>query len=790
MPNSVNFLIAIKQQGAQAAIAEMQPLISTLEQLGQVNVKITPGTNQLANSQRNLGTALAGLTSRALLTIPVWMALREVFMGGIRATEDSIKSIIDMDTALKHLEMQLVGTKNAAQILSQVKVNSQALAIQTGEAPATLIDVFNQLVTVGFSVQDAFKGMDTAAKGALVTNEDSKDITNTLVNVYKELGSSITAVHSPAEKLNYILDTMTVLMQKNHIGIKDFEAGLKTFAGQAAVSNLTIDQTLSLLAAEANVSQTGQFAGRGLSGIFRQITNQRAGVEELLGKSTSGQSDWETFQQVLTKIQSIKPTDTAGVEAITKIFSLRGGGQALRALAEDAGHLTDNLKLLYSLSPDERQAVFTGRLTVALAMIQHQADITKQTVELLGRTFIESAAGTDDFATALTHINKALLDMKPAAEGAGSVIHGLVSIIQASGISGLLSGFNSGNINNLNTGNPAAPGQSDSKNPLKNFFRSVSPSNIFTALGLWNESFTDKANLANGEDVETGANIRLMIEKQRKAAGLAPLAGYAKTTQIDQNTPDLVQASKGNTDEKLKQVQMEEQLKSLGYDKIQTLQYELELLKQQHNYGDGTKQQLEDQLTLAKQINNEKKSRNEFDSDDTKLFEIARKYGHDVAKDIGGVIQDSSKYNTLTDQEKGIFAKQFSSYDTSRQARNYFGRNQYGQVGEGSDIPINNIALRNQGSDAITSLLRGLNGTSVTRYADANYYNAGGGVGISTGKPVTITLNNNFTVHGSSKEENAEYIIKQLKTFGSAVAKAVTYGMYGNNYDDSKVQGN
>lgn len=554
-----NFIINIRQQGAQQAIQQMQPLIGTLQQLGNVTVNIKPGVDNLNKSTGGLGAALAGLTSRALLTIPVWMTLRETFMAGIRTFEDSVKSIVDIDTAMKHLEMQLVGTKNAAQVLANVKIQAQNLAISTGESPASLIDVFNQLVTVGFDVQDAFKGMQTAAKGALVTNTDSKDITNVLVNVYKELGSSITAVHSPADKLNYILTTMTVLMQKNHLGIKDFEASLKTFAGQAAASNLTLDQTMSLIAASANVSQTGQLAGRGLTGIFRQITLQKPGVEEFLGKSTGGQSDWQTFLDVLNKFQNIKVSDSSGLEAISKIFSLRGGGQALRALAEDAGHLTDNLKLLYSLTPDERQAVFAGRLTIALAMIQHQSEITKQTVELLGRTFIEGLTGTNDFASALKNLNQSLLALVPTAKTVGDTLN--ATIVKPLQVLGLIADLASNNL---------------AQNRIKQNMQQLADRNKDT--GGWIGSYGVMPSSSNTP---------------------GPSQSVAETAKQETSS------QKVTLDVKKQIALIDKQMESLGYTRLETLKSEITLLEQQHNYGEGLKEIDALRVEYAKEYANE-----------------------------------------------------------------------------------------------------------------------------------------------------------------------------------------
>ncbi len=576
--NNTNFLITFITQGAQAAVTSAQQVGSALNSVVIPADRVSSSMKQLSGSNTTLAGAMAKVGERALITIPVWLALRAAFIGTIKAFDDSVKSIVEMDTALKHLEMQLVGTKNAADTVAQVKIQAQNLAIQTGESPAELINVFNQLYTVGFKVQDAFAGMKTAAQGALAENTNAKDVANVLINTYKELGSTITAVHSPADKLNFIMSTMAVLMNKNNLTVKDFEDSLKTFAGQAKQSNLTIDETLSLIAAEANVSQTGTFAGRGMTGIFRQITNQRAGVEDLLGKSTSGQSDWQTFLDVINKIQSIKPNDTQGIEAVSKIFSLRGGGQAIRALAEDAQHLKDNLQLLYSLTPDERQAVFAERLSLALAQIVHQADITKQIMENLGRTFITAAAGTDDFAGGLKKLNQMLLDMKPAAEGAGEAVHGLITLIQGSGITGLLSGFNSGNIKSLNSGPSWLPGQSTSNNPLQNLFSAISPMNIFTALGLSDDTI-DKQGWAT---LSTALNP---VSRKKAPLGSAQsvaqtAAGVGSTTP--QEDPKIQQQI---FDLKKQEREVEKDLQSLGYTRLQILNQELQSLIKQGDYG-------------------------------------------------------------------------------------------------------------------------------------------------------------------------------------------------------------
>lgn len=136
-------------------------------------------------------------------------------------------------------------------------------------------------------------------------------------------------------------------------------------------------------------------------------------------------------------------------------------------------------------------------------------------------------------------------------------------------------------------------------------------------------------------------------------------------------------------------------LKIRGATNAQLIQAEL-LMNEELNLGMSQAGILGKQLELEREITKEKLGQNKLSSQAMKLYEIAQKYGVDVAKTLGKVLTGALSIEELSEgmgfgEEKalGVFQKEFGGMWKQFQAKEFFGMGGLGGAfAGGRDIPI------------------------------------------------------------------------------------------------------
>lgn len=373
---------------------------------------------------------LTRLAERAVLTIPLWLALRGVILGGITIFTDGAKSIMDLDEALKNAQLEVQGQLSGgglSSFMDELRESATALSKETGEGPEKIVEAFRKFATAGIDAKTSLAGMNTAVKGATATMGDSVEIATLLADVYNQMGDTITEVSGAQNKFNFIMGTIATLMPTNTFTVQEFSEALKNFVGTAKAANLTLDQTFVLVASSATAMQRGARGGTQLASAFGQLSKNTKEIRDFLGKSDiSNLSQFEIFFEVLSKAS--KDINSGGAETnnilkqIEELFGNRGG-RDVKALAANLGQFVGELDRLSKLSPADRQLELIERFGTATEKIVLQLNRTKQIANDLVRTFITSATGTTDFIEALKKINEELERMKPLAETVGQAIN-------------------------------------------------------------------------------------------------------------------------------------------------------------------------------------------------------------------------------------------------------------------------------------------------------------------------------------------------------------------------------
>lgn len=529
-------------------------------------------TKIVSDNTKNLSQNLFDLTKRAALVIPTWLALRAIYTSALGVFSESAKSIVDIDTALKNVELELQGTKNLPEFMERLKQSVTGLSEQTGQGPTKILDTFKQFATAGIDAETSLAGMNEAIKGSVAVNGDAVETGKFLADIYNTLGDRITEVSGAQNKFNYIMATIATLMPTNTFSFKEFTSAAENLVATAKTMNLTLDQTFVLIATSATAMQRGSRAGTQLASAFQQLAIHGQAVRDFLGHSIQGEGQFDVYLEVLKKLSTANQTVTPDLQ---KIFGLRG----LRVTSAEAAtftHVVDELDRLSRLSPDDRAAQLVERFGTATEKIGLQLDRLKQIREELGRIFIGGFVGDGEkFADTLKNINQALLNLKPTVEGVALAIKGLGTALGATQVPGFLGGLLTG-VTGQEDQNKVAPGQI-----AGSFGKAFSPFNVFKAIGLYQEA-QDSQNSYTQFDELKSAQARLRIERQRRAAGLPPLAETLRPIVANKSRGELedpLQILK--TDEKI--LLISNKMQALGFNDIEIQKQKILLLEEQED---------------------------------------------------------------------------------------------------------------------------------------------------------------------------------------------------------------
>jgi len=397
---------------------------------------ITNSQKHMTEGNKRLGTSFTSMALRAAAVIPIWLALRSAYMSVFGTIRMGIKHIVDFDKAMARVTAVTHGVENVKEFVAGLKVEIQALALETGISVDKIAEAFYRFGTAGHSAAIAIEGMKVALKTSIAIMGDTTETARTIADVYNLMKNNIKGADTVQEKMNKIGATMAVLWQHNAFELSEFNAALRTFTGTAKTTNLSLDQMMALIAASHTLMQRGGTAGNQLSRTFMMMTKRVDKVNQVLGEQIDLHKDsiFDVYLRLLRKVNKEYGDSAAKLNVLNQIFGMKGF-KVTGAFASNLEKVIEELERLKDMPLDERMERLNYLFGIQIDNLKILIDRIGETRKTLGEAFIKGIAGATDFKTALENINKALKDMEPAARGFGAIINAtVIKPLQALGI--------------------------------------------------------------------------------------------------------------------------------------------------------------------------------------------------------------------------------------------------------------------------------------------------------------------------------------------------------------------
>jgi len=369
---------------------------------------------QSAKSAQTFGDAIKQLGSRALLTIPIWIALRSAITGVFTGIRDGFKNLVDFDLSLQKVRRNLQGTP--AEIDAQFKQLSSSitkLSLDTGVSTDKIAEAVKQFATIGFSFQDSLQGGIDATKLSIVLFGDASETAQSFARSLKILTDSTAGAVPVQEQLARAFALTSELEKSNQFDINEVNESLIRFAPTAKAAGISMENTLRLLAALGTAGLTGSRGGTLLSSTVNQLRKNLNLLAGTLGVSVNPQFD-DTFtvlQKVLTKAAELGKQDKLGarqVEALSTVFGGEKGTKTINALITAVGTLKNNLNI--SADADRFNSDVQKVLQTPSGLAKQLGNSLKEA----GKAFASSLVNGKDFVSVLQSLNNTVQAITPA----------------------------------------------------------------------------------------------------------------------------------------------------------------------------------------------------------------------------------------------------------------------------------------------------------------------------------------------------------------------------------------
>jgi len=374
----------------------------------------------------NLTDNIKQLAGRAILTIPIWIALRGAIMGSFQAIGDGVKNLIAFDLALQKIRNNLSGTPEAvAASFKKIKDSITETSKATGISTEELAGAVKQFATLGFSANESLQGALGASKLSIALFGDASDTAGAFAKALNILIDRSKGAKSGADQMNEAFALTSQLEETNNFEIKGVTEALNKFAGTAAGVGLTMNETLQILAALGTAGRTGSEGATLLSTSFNTLLKNLPQLSKSLGIVVgAGESTFQTFTKILNKITELNQTPggrNAAIEGISEIFGGARGIKIVQSLIAVKNILDANVAILPNYN------ALNEKVRRTLESESGQAKILGNNLKETGKAFVTAIIGSEDFTSSLIKLNKVVGQVGEGLKPLGSTVHAIFS---------------------------------------------------------------------------------------------------------------------------------------------------------------------------------------------------------------------------------------------------------------------------------------------------------------------------------------------------------------------------
>ena len=389
------------------------------------------GFKKVGTSIRDIGERLKTSTplmeqfiialKRVAIVLPVWWTARQVMMNFINTIQDGIRYLYEMDKAFTKASLVVHTWGDVNEVNERLKEGFKDLARTVGESSTTIATSFYRFGTLGIESSKAWLGAQASIKQAIATMGDIDTISRANALAISLLGDTLGDYLPLEERLNFFTAKQVVLWRRNLMEANEFAGALERFLPTAKTLNLTLDQTLVLLATLHSGGLRASKAGRLLGTMFLKFVDNLGEVGRELGVVVKrGEDTFTVLRKVLKAFyEEWKKTGGHLSYELNRLFKQIFGGvrsqQVARALTVMHDVLEKNIDLINAEGIPTAEKVrrimeeYEKQLAKVVDSYHKVMDVHKELKRQLGeelvKAFQQVITGSENHKEAIKRLN-------------------------------------------------------------------------------------------------------------------------------------------------------------------------------------------------------------------------------------------------------------------------------------------------------------------------------------------------------------------------------------------------
>jgi len=299
-----------------------------IRKFGNVATDTGKKTKIAGKQTKTLGENFAFISKRALLTIPVWIALRTAIMGIIRVIGNAITAQLDLEEGLARLRTVTLGT--ASEIESGMEKSRKAIinmAAQTDRSFSDLAEAMYFLRTANLNTEESLAAFPHAMNVIVATGADVKNVIRAMAGTWNTMKHTLEDATSASEGFQEIADMLTYTFATQDVEMKELTQSFSQFApfsrglGESFTEMVT---TLGFLNTQMlRAGRTGRLTGRALL----QLTQNSDKLAEIFGITFDPDAPikfLDVIQQISNTMGENERITGRQADALREVFQMRG----------------------------------------------------------------------------------------------------------------------------------------------------------------------------------------------------------------------------------------------------------------------------------------------------------------------------------------------------------------------------------------------------------------------------------------------------------------------------------
>ena len=382
----------------------IQTVTRSIKQLSKAQAESANTIERNGKSTRGFTANLKTLVGRALLTIPVWFALRTSIQTVFRTIREGLTDLASFDRALQKLGRNLRATSNDFDSdFKKVEKTITDFSLKTGKSVEEVTNAIQKFATVGFDTETSIVGGLGATKLAITLFGNAEETAQAFARSLRVLTEGMDDNEEKQRAIAEALAFTDQLWQTNAFEVNEFSNNLTKFAGSAKIANLSIKETLTLLAT-LSTGGLGNTSGRLLTGTILRALKDIPKITQVLGLDfdPKTQSTNEFILELVNSLKKLVVTKNAPAElaeVLGEIFTIRST-KIIASLVALESTLKENLALVPDLNKFEE--TFEAQLKTVNRLVDRHKNLNKE----IGKTFVTGLLGAGNYQKALEQIVK------------------------------------------------------------------------------------------------------------------------------------------------------------------------------------------------------------------------------------------------------------------------------------------------------------------------------------------------------------------------------------------------